>query len=93
MLLCTSSLSLLVIYMKFSQWLTCEYMTGLFDRNHFPIYYLYKTTGYGLEGPGSIPGRQDLFLLHIVRTGSEAHPASYPVGTGGDFPGGRVAGA
>jgi hypothetical protein len=32
-------------------------------------------------------------FLHVVQTGSEAHPASYPIGTGGSFPGGKAAGA
>jgi hypothetical protein len=32
-------------------------------------------------------------LHHRVQTGSGAHPASYPLGTGGSFPGGKVAGA
>jgi hypothetical protein len=26
---------------------------------------------------------QEFSLLHVVQTGSEAHPASYPMGTGG----------
>jgi hypothetical protein len=30
--------------------------------------------------------RKILSLLHSVQTGSEAHPFSYPVGTGGSFP-------
>jgi hypothetical protein len=32
------------------------------------------------------PALQDFFLLHSVQTGSGAHPASYPMGTGGSFP-------
>jgi hypothetical protein len=32
------------------------------------------------------PGRVKNFL-HCVQTGSGAHPASYPMGTGGSFPG------
>jgi hypothetical protein len=28
----------------------------------------------------------------VVQTGSGAHPASYPIGTGGSFPGSKVAG-
>jgi hypothetical protein len=32
-------------------------------------------------------------LHHRVQNGSGAHPASYPVGTGGSFPGGKAAGA
>jgi hypothetical protein len=29
-------------------------------------------------------------LLHVVQTGSGAHPVSYPVGTGGPFHGGKA---
>jgi len=31
-------------------------------------------------------------LHHRVQTGSGAHPASYPMGTRGSFPGGKAAG-
>jgi hypothetical protein len=37
--------------------------------------------GYRLDGPGLIPG------MASFQTGSEAHPASYPVGTGAISPG------
>jgi len=30
---------------------------------------------------------------HCVQTASGARPASYPMGTGGNFPGGKAAGA
>jgi hypothetical protein len=30
-------------------------------------------------------------LLHCIRTGSGAHPASYPMGNGGSFPGSKAA--
>jgi hypothetical protein len=30
---------------------------------------------------------QEFSLLHVVQTGSGAHPASYSMGTGGSFPG------
>jgi hypothetical protein len=34
-------------------------------------------TGYGMDGRGSIPGRDmDIYLLHSVKTGSGAHLAS-----------------
>jgi hypothetical protein len=47
---------------------------------------MYIATGYGLDGRGSISSRVRHFsLLHIVQTVSEAHSASYPIGTGGDF--------
>jgi hypothetical protein len=53
--------------------------------------------GYGLddrcprvrfpEGAGNFS------LNHRVQNGSGAHPASYPMGTRGSFPGGKAAGA
>jgi hypothetical protein len=43
-------------------------------------------TFYGLEYQGSTPGKEKYFtLLHRAQIGSEAHPASYPMDTGGDF--------
>jgi hypothetical protein len=30
---------------------------------------------------------QEYSFLHVVQTGSGAHPASYPMGTDGSFPG------
>jgi hypothetical protein len=37
--------------------------------------------------------RKRLPFIHSVQTGSEAHSASYPMDIGGDFAGGKVAGA
>jgi hypothetical protein len=47
---------------------------------------------YGLDDRGSIPDRdRGIFLLApCVQTGSGAHPASYPMGAGGPFPGGKA---
>jgi hypothetical protein len=40
-----------------------------------------------VDDRGSVPGRGgDFSLCHYVQTGSEAHPASCPVATGGSFP-------
>jgi hypothetical protein len=51
-------------------------------------------TCYELDSGGWIPGRgRRLFVLNGVQTGSGAHPAYYPMGTAGDFPGGKAAGA
>jgi hypothetical protein len=36
---------------------------------------------------------QEFSLLQIVQTGSEVHQTSYPMGTGGPFPGSKAAGA
>jgi len=38
-------------------------------------------------------GAGNFSLHHCVQTGSGPHPASYPKGTGGSFPGGKAAGA
>jgi hypothetical protein len=38
-----------------------------------------------------VPSVQNLSLLHSVQTGSGAHPASYQMGTGDSFPGGKAA--
>jgi hypothetical protein len=52
------------------------------------------TTGYGVDGWGI--GVRVLvvlvFTFHIVRTSSVSYPASYPVGTGGSFPGVKASG-
>jgi hypothetical protein len=49
--------------------------------------------GYGLNDWGSISDGDDFSLLHSVQTGFGAHPASYTIGTGGSFSGGKAAGA
>jgi hypothetical protein len=55
------------------------------------------TLGYRLADRGSrirFPvGAGNFSLHHCVQNGSGAHPASYPVGTRGSFPGGKAAGA
>jgi hypothetical protein len=52
------------------------------------------TMSYGMEGPDSILGSAMFFsLLHSIQTETETHPASYSMGTGGSFPGGKAAGA
>jgi hypothetical protein len=34
---------------------------------------------------------KEFSLLQIAQIGSEVHPTSYPMGTGGSFPGGKAA--
>jgi hypothetical protein len=46
--------------------------------------------GYGLDGPGSVPGSCH---VHSVQTDSGVHPSSCPMGTEGSFPGGKAAGS
>jgi hypothetical protein len=49
-------------------------------------------TGWTTEG-SEFESRwgQEFSLLQIVQNGSEVHPTSYPMGTGGSFLGGKVA--
>jgi hypothetical protein len=50
-------------------------------------------TGYRLDDRGvksSSLSRVKNFL-HVVHTSSGVHPASYPMGTGASFPGGKAA--
>jgi hypothetical protein len=53
--------------------------------------------GYRLDNRGSrvrFPVGAGNFSLHCcVQNGSGAHPASYPMGSRGSFPGGKAAGA
>jgi hypothetical protein len=44
-----------------------------------------------LDGCGSIPGRQEFFLVHSFKTGFEVHPTSYLIGTSGSFRGSKAA--
>jgi hypothetical protein len=39
-----------------------------------------------------LAGVGNFALRQCVQTGTGAHPASYPMGTGGSFPGGKAAG-
>jgi hypothetical protein len=49
---------------------------------------------FGLVDRGSIVEKgREFSLVHPVQIGSSAHPASYPVGIGGSFPGSNAAGA
>jgi hypothetical protein len=46
---------------------------------------------YGLDDRGSIPDKErGFFFSPCVQTGSGAHLASYPMGTGGLFPVGKA---
>jgi hypothetical protein len=53
--------------------------------------------GYGQDARGSrvrFPaGAGNFSLPHGLQNSSAAHPASYPTGTKGSFPGGKAAGA
>jgi hypothetical protein len=53
--------------------------------------------GYGLDDRGSrvrfSAGAGNFYLHHRIQNGSGAHPASYPIGAKGSFPGCKAAGA
>jgi hypothetical protein len=71
----------------------------LYDqRNFYDVLFHYVsqdsavgiTTGYRLDGQGAgvrVPVGQDFSLLYVVQSGSEAHPASYPMVIGPLSPG------
>jgi hypothetical protein len=49
--------------------------------------------GYGMGDRDLISGRgKEFSLFHSVQTGSEAHPVSYSMDTGGSFPRGKATG-
>jgi hypothetical protein len=53
-----------------------------------------KATTYGLDDRGAgvrVPVGSKFSLLHVVQTGSGVHLTSYPTGTGGSYPRGKVA--
>jgi len=53
-----------------------------------------STVGLDDRMIGCIPaGAGNFPLQHSVQNGSGAHPASYPMGNGGSFPGGKAAGS
>jgi hypothetical protein len=57
---------------------------------------LFIATGYGLDDQGvgvRVPVGARIFTFHLVQTGSWDRPASYPMGTGSSFVGGKAAGA
>jgi hypothetical protein len=57
----------------------------------FPERLVSTVCDYGPGGRGSIPTKTEDFSSNLcVQTGSGAHPASYTVGTGGSFPGGKA---
>jgi hypothetical protein len=59
------------------------------------LLYLYRMNIKNLKSDcmnvvRSPTGAEDFSSSPCVQTGSEAHPASYPMGTGGTFPGGKA---
>jgi hypothetical protein len=73
---------------------------GNYYRNDekYPQYLCQPVTSIGIVNglqdgrPGfdSWQGKGHFSLRHSVQTGPEAHPTSYPMATGGSFPGGKA---
>jgi len=49
--------------------------------------------GYGLDDWDSVSSRGWVFFHHSIQSGPGAHQASFTMGSGGSFPGGKAAGA
>jgi hypothetical protein len=78
----------LVSWSRERQWPSCIlYNTML--RNLLNLWF--SNDGFWLDGRGvgvRVPVGAKFSLLHAVQTGSGVHLISYPMGTGGPFPGG-----
>jgi hypothetical protein len=75
-------LTTLKLWKKFQNYL---FKLG-FDEHSYSIFMEYSRVRF-LAGAGNFS------LHHRVQNGSGAHPASYPMGTRGSFPGGKAAGS
>jgi hypothetical protein len=75
-------------------WWTCRHIVQFSNAEVNIVMLSQYSHGLRAGGPG-FDSRQDQYfsLLHSVQTGSGAHPASYPMGTGCSFPGGKATGA
>jgi hypothetical protein len=74
----------------------CLNVTEIITKNFIPNGSVGIELDYGLDRRGSrvrVPeGAGNFPLHHRVQNGSGAHPASYPMGTRGSFPGGKAGG-
>jgi hypothetical protein len=73
---------------------------AIFPVSYYFVSLLFKRVGIaqsvwrratGWTARVRIPTVQDFSLLHSAQTDSGVHPASYPIGTRGYFPGGKAA--
>jgi hypothetical protein len=73
-----------------------DFVVTVLSTVSLPYISVCTASGYGLKDwmiGFLFPAWAGNFSLHHrVQTGSEAHPASYPMGIGGSFPEGRAAG-
>jgi hypothetical protein len=72
-----------------------EWETIMTTAKHLSLFFVgLAQADYGLDdrtiGVRSPAGAKDFSSILCVLTGSGAHPASSPMGTGGPFPGGKV---
>jgi hypothetical protein len=80
---------------------SAESVSAILHSAFFFIIFFFMSRGssgsivsdYGLDDQAievRSPTRTDFSSSPCVQTGSEAHPAPYPMGTGGPFPGGKA---
>jgi hypothetical protein len=69
----------------------CNYVCT--SRTLASLYKMATSAGLraGLSGIQFPAGAGNFSLHHLIQSGSGAHPASYPMGTRGSFPGGKAA--
>jgi hypothetical protein len=75
-------------------WTRCTKRTTHIGRSCSSVRIFNFRSCYGLDDRGSrvrFPAGAVNFSHHRVQNGSGAHPASYPMGTRGSFPGGKAA--
>jgi hypothetical protein len=65
-------------------------LLSLHSTNNFHRYYGLDDRGSRIRFPA---GAGNFSLHHRVQNGSGVHPTSYPMDTGGSFPGGKTAGS
>jgi hypothetical protein len=76
------------------EWVNTRYNSSLITSPFYIGYFQLSRYSDGLWAgwPGFDPGRgRDPSPYNIVQIGSGAHPAPYPMGIGGAFPGGKAA--
>jgi hypothetical protein len=59
--------------------------------NYSPIKSVWQYAMSSMAKVQFLAGVRDISLLHSIQTSCGAHPASYPMGTKGSFPGDKVA--
>jgi hypothetical protein len=88
---CLKILQIIIYFMLIKYWWIISSLPGLLRSRSSSGSIV---SDYGLDDQTirvqSPTGAEDFSYSPCVQTGSGAHPASYPMGTGGPFPGGKA---